>query len=335
MVVITTIGGYFALGGTLKSRTFLYLALGTFLQSASANSFNQILEVEYDKTMHRTKYRPLCQNRLSPVTAIVSAVIVGVIGSYLNFLVSPLTSILGIANLLVYICLYTPIKRLHWINTWIGGITGSIPPVMGCVAALANNKNKNINANQNNNKSTTSPSKPFTIIREGHEQFWKSLLEISDIFEKWKEQLFNIPCVYMFLMMFFWQITHFMGISYKCGKDYAAAGYRMLSSENPRAAANQSVLHAFMLLPLCGLLPMTGLVPWWFSGVSLAINYLFLLRPALNFRRAIYEIEDMKKDENEAKTAATNLFYSSMLHLTLLFSSQTVAFLWDSLPSFW
>ncbi len=47
---------------------------------------------------------------------------------------NPLTGILGLSNFLLYTCVYTPMKRKHIINTWLGSIVGAIPPVMGWVA---------------------------------------------------------------------------------------------------------------------------------------------------------------------------------------------------------
>ena len=53
--------------------------------------------------------------------------------------VNTLTAGLGLANLLVYTLAYTPLKRLSIVNTWVGGIVGAIPPMMGwaaCTGAL-------------------------------------------------------------------------------------------------------------------------------------------------------------------------------------------------------
>ncbi len=47
---------------------------------------------------------------------------------------NPLTGILGLSNFLLYTCVYTPMKRKHIINTWLGSIVGAVPPVMGWVA---------------------------------------------------------------------------------------------------------------------------------------------------------------------------------------------------------
>jgi heme o synthase len=45
--------------------------------------------------------------------------------------VNGLTASLGLANLVLYTCIYTPMKRYSILNTWVGSIVGAIPPLMG------------------------------------------------------------------------------------------------------------------------------------------------------------------------------------------------------------
>ncbi|OQR77629.1 protoheme IX farnesyltransferase [Tropilaelaps mercedesae] len=47
----------------------------------------------------------------------------------------PWTAGLGALNLILYTSFYTPLKRRHIINTWVGSVVGAIPPVMGWTAA--------------------------------------------------------------------------------------------------------------------------------------------------------------------------------------------------------
>jgi len=48
--------------------------------------------------------------------------------------VNPLTAALGLGNVLLYAGVYTPLKRLSMVNTWVGSAVGAIPPLMGWVA---------------------------------------------------------------------------------------------------------------------------------------------------------------------------------------------------------
>lgn len=51
-------------------------------------------------------------------------------------MVNPLTASLGLANLLLYTSLYTPLKRVSIVNTWVGSVVGAIPPLMGWAACM-------------------------------------------------------------------------------------------------------------------------------------------------------------------------------------------------------
>jgi protoheme IX farnesyltransferase len=54
--------------------------------------------------------------------------------SILYFAVNPLTAFLGATTLFLYTLIYTPMKRLSALNTWVGSVVGAIPPVMGYTA---------------------------------------------------------------------------------------------------------------------------------------------------------------------------------------------------------
>ena len=46
-----------------------------------------------------------------------------------------LTAALGLITVLLYIFVYTPLKKITWLNTSIGAIPGALPPVGGWTAA--------------------------------------------------------------------------------------------------------------------------------------------------------------------------------------------------------
>ena len=51
------------------------------------------------------------------------------------YFVNPTASILAVGNLVLYTSIYTPMKRLSILNTWVGSIVGAIPPIIGWVSA--------------------------------------------------------------------------------------------------------------------------------------------------------------------------------------------------------
>lgn len=72
----------------------------------------------------------------SPLLAVSFATCCAVPGvALLTWGVNPLTGALGVFNIFLYTCCYTPLKRISITNTWVGAVVGAIPPVMGWTAA--------------------------------------------------------------------------------------------------------------------------------------------------------------------------------------------------------
>ena len=114
----------------------LFLLFGTALMGAGANTLNQCMEIGPDSRMYRTKNRALPMGKLSEKEAMIFGVAISAVGFIvLWFGNNPLTAGLGLLTLLTYILVYTPLKQKTVSNTWYGGITGALPPVMGWTAA--------------------------------------------------------------------------------------------------------------------------------------------------------------------------------------------------------
>ena len=128
-------GFYMAVPSTMDYSLLAWTLMGTSLTSGSAASWNHFLEVPFDSQMKRTQDRPLVQRAISPLHAATFALVSGTVGiTILATCVNPLTAILGGLNLCLYSFIYTPMKRVHIANTWIGAVVGAIPPVMGFTA---------------------------------------------------------------------------------------------------------------------------------------------------------------------------------------------------------
>ena len=114
----------------------LYLLLGTAMVGAGAHTLNQWMELVPDSKMNRTKNRPLPMGSLSRNGALVFGIVISIIGTTTLWLsLNALTAALGLLTLFSYILVYTPLKKRTIANTWFGGITGALPPVMGWTAA--------------------------------------------------------------------------------------------------------------------------------------------------------------------------------------------------------
>ncbi|KAM7533705.1 hypothetical protein Aperf_G00000124867 [Anoplocephala perfoliata] len=116
--------------------SLLALGVGTTLTSASANSINQIMEIQYDGLMRRTRMRPLVRKLISPGGACIFAGLTASLGlAVLLIGTNTLVASLAAGNILLYTCVYTPLKRVSQFNTWVGSLVGAIPPLMGWAAA--------------------------------------------------------------------------------------------------------------------------------------------------------------------------------------------------------
>ena len=114
----------------------IYLLFGTALMGGGANALNQWLEQVPDSIMNRTKNRVLPMGKLSEKEAMIFGIVISAVGFFvLWFGNNPLTAGLGLLTLLSYTLVYTPLKQKTVTNTWYGGITGALPPVMGWTAA--------------------------------------------------------------------------------------------------------------------------------------------------------------------------------------------------------
>ncbi|GMP42455.1 hypothetical protein CsSME_00012203 [Camellia sinensis var. sinensis] len=138
MLVVATSGTGYVLG---SGNAIDYVGLcctcaGTMMVAASANSLNQVFEINNDAKMKRTRQRPLPSGRITVPHAVSWASSVGAAGTALlaceaNMLAAGLAA----SNLFLYAFVYTPLKQIHPVNTWVGAVVGAIPPLLGWVAA--------------------------------------------------------------------------------------------------------------------------------------------------------------------------------------------------------
>jgi protoheme IX farnesyltransferase len=109
--------------------------LGTALIVSSANALNMWWERDTDGLMARTRGRPLPAGRMAPDVALIFGLALGAVSLPLLFLVNTLTALLGLFALVVYVAVYTPLKRHTTLALLLGAIPGAMPPLMGWTSA--------------------------------------------------------------------------------------------------------------------------------------------------------------------------------------------------------
>ena len=115
---------------------FLFTILGTACAAGGSSALNHFLERNIDRKMERTRNRPLPAGLVKPASALSFGVCLVLIGVFLLLLkTNLLTAFLALLSTFLYVVIYTPMKRLTWLNTSLGAIPGALPPVGGWTAA--------------------------------------------------------------------------------------------------------------------------------------------------------------------------------------------------------
>ncbi|BFG19834.1 hypothetical protein CerSpe_061080 [Prunus speciosa] len=138
MLVVATSGTGFVLGSghAIDFSGLCWTCAGTMMVAASANSLNQVFEKNNDAKMNRTKQRPLPSGRITIPHAVTWASAAGLAGTaLLASQANMLAAGLAASNLILYAFVYTPLKQIHPVNTWVGAVVGAIPPLLGWAAA--------------------------------------------------------------------------------------------------------------------------------------------------------------------------------------------------------
>ncbi len=129
-------GAVLAAPGAVDWAILSHVVWGTALVAAGACALNQYLERDSDALMARTENRPLPAGRLHPLAVLVFGSALGVVGlaSLAVTVRQPVAVAVALVTLLSYVLVYTPLKRLTWLNTLVGAVPGALPPLIGWTA---------------------------------------------------------------------------------------------------------------------------------------------------------------------------------------------------------
>jgi protoheme IX farnesyltransferase len=137
LVLLTTlVGFYIGFRGPVDYFLMVETLFGTALVASGASALNQLMEQEYDAKMRRTQSRPLPSGRMQRRTVLMVGSVSAALGLvFLILTVNLLTGLIGAFSFASYLFIYTPLKRVTWLNTAIGAVPGALPPLMGWTAA--------------------------------------------------------------------------------------------------------------------------------------------------------------------------------------------------------
>jgi len=137
MVLATVAAAAWITAGPAYDRGALaWLLAGTLAVAASSSVANQILERDSDRLMRRTASRPLAAGRMQPREAWVMAAVLLVVGLWVTVAAGGVwAAAASAATWLLYVLVYTPLKRVSPLNTAVGAVAGSLPVAIGWCAA--------------------------------------------------------------------------------------------------------------------------------------------------------------------------------------------------------
>ena len=137
LVVATSAAGYYLGGpGSTLVMAMTQAVTGTALVAGGAAVLNQLYERETDALMRRTRLRPLPDGRIAPADARIFGIALSLAGLILlaartNWLAAGL----ALATILVYLIVYTPMKRRTSLATLVGAVPGALPVLIGWTAS--------------------------------------------------------------------------------------------------------------------------------------------------------------------------------------------------------
>jgi protoheme IX farnesyltransferase len=212
-----------------------WLLVGTALVAASSSIANQMLERDTDRLMPRTANRPIAAGRLGMAAAGVLAAMTLASGAAIATLAAgwqPAAA--AVATWLLYVLLYTPLKRTTPLNTAVGAVAGALPVAIGWLAA-------------------DGPAR----LQAGNGTGALAVAALGTV-------------------LYLWQFPHFMAIAWLYRRQYAAAGLRMLTVDDPTGlrAGGQSLAAALAMVPVSLVLAVpSGSIRLFLAAAAAAIIY--------------------------------------------------------------
>lgn len=210
LVVISVLGGFLMgvpMEKPLQLGLLLRTLLGVLFLAAGSSAWNQIQDLDMDRLMPRTAKRPLASGDMSLKTAWTFVAITLGLGAGLLSSISWAALTLGLAAVVSYNGLYT----LWWKRKWAfaaipGAVPGALPILIGYVGAHSSGEVAGLS---------------------GPTQF-SHLLDPAGIF--------------LFAVLFFWQMPHFWVLAIKFRDDYKAGGVPTLSVARGTEVTVQQIL---------------------------------------------------------------------------------------------
>lgn len=136
LVIFTAFVGMFLAPGQILYIEYIFVIIAIAIGAGSSASINMWFDEDIDRSMERTKSRPIPLGIVSKNEALVLGIFTGIISLLLmQWFSNSLATSLLLFTILFYIFIYTFwLKRTTSLNIVIGGAAGAIPPIIGWTA---------------------------------------------------------------------------------------------------------------------------------------------------------------------------------------------------------
>ena len=271
LVVMTTIAGY-VVGtrqglGAFDVWVLVHTVIGTSLAAFASGVFNQLMEMEADARMKRTAGRPLPARRIPPAVAFVLGWVLAAFG------------VVHLARMVnVEASILAALTLVVYLFVYTPMKTRSVwNTLVGAVSGAI-------------------PPLIGFVAAAG--------TDVEGI--RWG--LFVAPAsLFLFGLLFFWQLPHFLAINWMYRDEYIRGGFVMWcnSDETGASTGRKALAYSIALLATTAAAPFAGLSSWWFLPAALVTGgYMALLAWRL------WKSPD--------RSAARRLFFYTLLYLPVV-----------------
>lgn len=134
-VAISSVVGYILAASSLDFNLF-WLFIAVLLLASGSAALNQVQEWKFDRLMNRTKYRPIPNSKINGKEGLIISFLLLLFGLIILLFEGLKTTnlvpfYLGIAAIIFYNIIYTPLKRITPYAALPGACIGAIPPAIG------------------------------------------------------------------------------------------------------------------------------------------------------------------------------------------------------------
>ena len=138
LVIFTAFVGMMLAPDIISPINYFFVLLSVSLGAGSSAAINMWFDEDIDKSMERTKTRPIPLGIISKAEALFFGIVTGIISLLIMYYVSnTLATSLLLFTILFYVFIYTFwLKRSTSLNIVIGGAAGAIPPIIGWVTVV-------------------------------------------------------------------------------------------------------------------------------------------------------------------------------------------------------